>query len=133
MEVILESHLDEAIKLKDEALSRALWKIGATVERYAKELCPVDTGRLRNSIAFDVREEEEAVYVGTNVEYAPYIELGTGKFAEGGGRATPWRYQDDKGNWHTTIGMKPRPYLRPAVANHLDEYKEIAKNELKSE
>lgn len=133
MQVILESHLDEVLKLKDEALERALVKIGATAERYAKELCPVDTGNLRNSISFQDAPEEEAVYIGTNIEYAPYIEFGTGIYAEGGGRTTPWKYQDEKGEWHITSGMKPRPFLRPAVANHLDEYKEIAKNELKSE
>ena len=134
MQVILESHLDEVLKLKDEALERALVKIGATAERYAKELCPVDTGDLRNSISFQDVPEEEAVYIGTNIEYAPYIEFGTGIYAEGGGRTTPWAYRDSKtGEWIWTHGSKPRPFLRPAVANHLDEYKEIAKNELKSE
>lgn len=133
IEVNLVSNREEAIKAKDEAIERALEIIGQVAERYAKELCPADTGRLRNSISHDVDAGEPAVYVGTNVEYAPYVEFGTGRFAEGGGRETPWSYQDSDGNWHTTVGMKPRPYLRPAVANHIDQYKQIVQNELKSE
>lgn len=59
------------------------------------------------------------------------VELGTGKYAQGGnGRNTPWSYKDSKGNWHTTSGMPPRPYLRPAIENHKDEYKEVLEAEM---
>ena len=56
------------------------------------------TGRLRNSItgAYDGNSAQ----VGTNVEYGPYVELGTSK-------------------------MKERPFIKPAIAEHIDEYKEI--------
>lgn len=129
MPVEVTSHRIEVIEAKDEAIARALETIGLVAERYAKEKAPVDTGRLRNSISHEV--DDDTVYVGTNVEYAPYLEFGTGKFAEGGGgRPTPWSYQDDKGNWHTTNGMKPQPYLKPAIENHLDEYKQYLKDEL---
>ena len=48
--------------------------------------------------------------------YAPYVEYGTGIFAsEGNGRDTPWSYQDDEGNWHTTVGQKPQPFLKTAL------------------
>ena len=64
--------------------------------------------------------------VGTNVTYAPYVELGTGIYAEeGNGRKTPWVYQDDEGRWHRTSGMHAQPYLRPAIEKHIDQYKEI--------
>jgi len=129
MSIKVTSHRVEVIEAKNEAVTKALEMIGLVAERYAKELCPVDTGNLRNSISHET--DDDTVYVGTNVEYAPYIEFGTGKFAEGGGRPTPWRYQDDKGNWHTTNGMKPQPFLRPAIDNHLDEYQNIVNNELK--
>jgi len=129
MSIEVISHKIEVIQAKDEAVAKALETIGRVVERYAKELCPTDTSRLKNSISHQV--DDETVYVGTNVEYAPYVEFGTGKFAEGGGgRPTPWSYQDDKGNWHTTNGMKPQPYLKPAIENHLDEYKQYLKDEL---
>ena len=129
MSIEVTSHRIEVIQAKDKAVEKALNVIGLVAERYAKELCPTDTSRLKNSISHQV--DDETVYVGTNVEYAPYVEFGTGKFAEGGGgRPTPWSYQDDKGNWHTTNGMKPQPYLKPAIENHLDEYKQYLKDEL---
>lgn len=130
MPVEVTSHRIEVIEAKDESIARALETIGLVAERYAKEKAPVDTGRLRNSISHQV--DDETVYVGTNVEYAPYLEFGTGKFAESGGRPTPWSYQDSKGEWHTTNGMKPQPYLRPAIDDHMSEYKQIVQNELQN-
>lgn len=60
----------EVIEAKNEAIMRALEAIGLQAEGYAKLKAPVDTGRLRNSITHSLAPEEEAVYVGTNVEYA---------------------------------------------------------------
>lgn len=95
-------------------ISKALNKACLVVENEAKRLCPVDTGDLRNSITHEV--DDGVGIVGTNKEYAPYVEYGTGIFAvEGNGRDTPWSYQDDEGNWHTTIGQKPQPFLEPAA------------------
>ena len=66
--------------------------------------------------------------VFTPLEYAPYIEFGTGLFAEDGGRMNvPWNYQDDEGNWHSTSGQKPQPFLHPA----LDENRELVKRTIK--
>ena len=95
-------------------IEKALNKSCLAVENEAKKQCPVDTGDLRNSITHEV--EDNVGYVGTNKEYAPYVEFGTGIFASAGnGRDTPWSYQDDEGNWHTTIGQKPQPFLNPAA------------------
>ena len=95
-------------------ISKALNKACLVVENEAKRLCPVDTGDLRNSITHEVNDG--VGIVGTNKEYAPYVEYGTGIFAvEGNGRDTPWSYQDDEGNWHTTVGQKPQPFLEPAA------------------
>lgn len=107
IEVSITSHKQEAIDLKNEAIARALEKIGLVAERYAKGYAPVDTGRLRNSISHEAAPEEGAVYIGTNVEYAPYQEFGT-------------------------VNQAGTPFLRPAVENHLDEYKAIVENELKN-
>lgn len=88
------------------------------VEAEAKKNCPVDTGALRRSIASDVSTSGKTVTgtVYTNLDYAPYVEYGTGEFAEeGDGREGPWRYQDDERNWHTTYGQPPQPFLRPAL------------------
>jgi HK97 gp10 family phage protein len=73
---------------------------------------------LRRSITSKVESRGDRVegIVFTPLEYAPYVEFGTGLFAEEGGRKdVPWSYKDDKGQWHTTSGMKPQPYLRPAL------------------
>ena len=95
-------------------IEKALNKSCLAVENEAKKQCPVDTGDLRNSITHEV--EDNVGYVGTNKEYAPYVEFGTGIFASAGnGRDTPWSYQDDEGNWHTTVGQKPQPFLKTAL------------------
>lgn len=115
------------------ALLRGLEKIGLVAEGYAKKLCPVDTGNLRNSITHVVDEQEPAAIIGTNNEYAAYVELGTGIYAEGGGgRPTPWVYQDAKGNWHYTRGNKAQPFLKPAAADHVGQYRDILESELKN-
>lgn len=123
----------EAVKAAMEAAAvRALEKCGLVGEGYAAKLCPVDTGRLRGSISHAVDSGEMAVYIGSNVEYAVHTELGTGIYAEGGGgRPTPWVYQDAKGNWHRTHGNRPQPFIKPAVANHQGTYIKIIQDELK--
>ena len=108
-------------------ISNALWAIGATAEGYAKDNCPVDTGRLRNSITHATIDrhnsgtspaesedyathgspDEFTVVIGTNVEYAPYIEAGSSK-------------------------TSAHHMLRDACQNHTDEYKAIAEAALKA-
>ena len=133
MSVTIQDHSSEVSAEIKAALLRGLEKCGLAAEGYAKKLCPVDTGNLRNSITHVVDEDEPAVYIGTNVEYAPYVELGTGIYAEGGGgRPTPWVYQDAKGNWHYTRGNKAHPFLKPALADHTQTYKNIFEDELKN-
>ena len=125
--------IDNSGKFRDEmqaAALRALEKCGLTAEKYAKLMCPVDTGNLRNSITHQLQPSEPAVYIGTNSEYAAYVELGTGKYYPGG-RQTPWVYQDAKGQWHLTHGQRAQPYLKPAVADHADTYRSIIESELK--
>lgn len=78
--------------LKNIDIHKALTKACILVETSAKELVPVDTGYLRRSITFEVDGNKGRV--GTNVEYAPYVEVGTGLFSsQGNGRQTPWRYK----------------------------------------
>ena len=111
MEDILES-LELLISTPN--IQEALGKACAIVERAAKQKAPKGNGELRRSITSRVEDTEGIVY--TPLEYAPYVEYGTGLFAEKGGRQDgPWCYQDDEGNWHTTSGMKPQPFMRPAL------------------
>lgn len=101
--------------LMDEGKVRqGLNKACLIVERSAKEKAPKDTGALKRSITSEVEGTTGRVF--TPLEYAPYVEFGTGLFAEDGGRSdAPWRYQDDDGNWHTTSGQHPQPFMRPAL------------------
>ena len=114
-----------------DAVLRALERCGEQAEGYAKDLVPVDTGNLRNSITHVVDNAELAAYVGTNTSYAIYVEMGTGIYTEGG-RPTPWVYQDDNGNWHWTRGNPAQPFLKPAVADHPQTYSNIIKDELEN-
>ena len=122
----------EVLQAMKEQVLLGLEAVGQEAEGYAKDETPVDTGRLRNSITHKVVEDENAVYVGTNVHYGIYLEYGTGIYADNGqGRKTPWSYEDNKGKWHTTRGMKPRHFLKKAVSDHANHFKEIMKAALK--
>ena len=126
----------DSLELLDEvALRNALGRALGVVERSAKQKAPKDTGELRRSITSEITKEgnELAGYVFTPLEYAPYVEYGTGKFAEGGkGRKdVPWHYKDDKGEWHTTSGQKPQPFMGPALRENREEVLRIIKEALK--
>lgn len=123
---------DNSFQTLDEfrdAVARALERCGMKAEEYAKDLCPFDTGNLRNSISHQVSDNE--AFVGTNSKYGVYVELGTGKYVAGG-RPTPWVYQDANGDWHKTSGNKPQPFIKPAVADHKQTYRNIIEDELKN-
>lgn len=164
MSVTIQDHSAEVSAEIKVALLRGLEKCGLVAEGYAKKLCTVDTGLLRNSITHALSGEpaaistysadkakgnkpvqtgeysgsapEEsdpskmAVYMGTNVEYAPSIELATGRHTSGG-RPTKWVYKDDKGT-HMTGGHQAKPFLKPAVADHAAQYRDILESELKN-
>lgn len=114
----------EAIMKKGNTnkLLSAMNKACLMVEREAKQTAPKQTGNLRSSIATNVTESEGSItgMVGTPLQYAPYVEYGTGLFAtKGNGRKdVPWCYQDAKGDWHTTSGQAPQPFLIPALNNN---------------
>ena len=114
-------------KMSDEAaLKKSLETAALLVERSAREKAPKDTGALRRSITSKVEGLEGIIY--TPLGYAPYIEYGTGLFAEGNGRKdVPWNYQDDKGNWHSTSGLKPQPFMRPSLDENRQKILEILK------
>ena len=115
-------------------LTQAMGQACALVEGRAKQLAPKGTGELRRSITSRVDNEDGNIVgvVFTPLEYAPYVEFGTGLFAEEGGRKdVPWHYKDDEGNWHSTSGMKPQPYLRPALDENREAIMRILKEGIK--
>ena len=106
--------------------------VGAVVDIITSE-SRIDTGDMRNSISHQVDAGDKSVYIGTNIEYAIYHELGTGIYLEGGGgRQTPWAYQDASGAWHRTRGMKPIHMIKNGVSGSVNDFKSIANDILKS-
>lgn len=103
MSVKITDHSVEVKAKIEAALEKGLEECGIQAESYAKALAPVDTGRLRNSISHAV--DGDTAYIGTNVEYASYQELGTSK-------------------------MSAHPFLKPAAQNHQAEYKKILQDAL---
>lgn len=106
------SHAKECKSEKDVKVRMAFVQICLQLEAHAKvhiEETPrrVDTGRLRASISSAQEGDGNTAYVGTNVEYAPYVHEGT-------------------------VNMAPNPFLRNAVSQHIDEYRQILEDELKS-
>ena len=131
--VVFNDYSADVLNEFHDAVLRALERCGEQAEGYAKDLAPVNTGAGRNSISHQVDESESAVYIGTNIDYMIYQELGTGIYAEGGGgRPTPWVYQDDEGNYHWTRGNPAQPFLAPAVKDHQTTYRNIIEDELKN-
>ena len=111
-------------------LDAALEKACLIVERSAKQKAPKGNGDLRRSITHTVKDLEGIVY--TPLEYAPYVEYGTGLFAEDGGRTdVPWRYKDEKGEWHSTSGQAPHPFMRPAINENREKILRILKEGLR--
>lgn len=98
------------------------------VEGFAVNLVPVSTSKLKQSVSYQVDQDELTGYVGANTEYAVYVEFGTGEFAENGmGRKGGWVYKDPKGEWHFTYGMAPQPFLRPAFRQSKAQVQALAK------
>lgn len=132
----VEDNSPEILAMLETAIEKALTECGMRAEEYAKNLAPVDTGLLRNSITYALDgespaissykatngdgkgsysgqmpaepENNRAVYIGTNVKYGIYQELGT------------------------TRMKKHTPFLVPAIADHISEYKDIIKENLDS-
>lgn len=114
---------DAIKKATNEAIYNALEIIGNKAADYAAGLAPVQTSNLKNSMTSEVNQEEKAVYVGTDVEYAPFVEFG---------------HHQEVGRYVPAIGARlvrefvpAQPFLKPAIENHMDEYKHILETELK--
>lgn len=122
--------------LNTEDIEKAMGKACAVVEAAAKQNAPKDTGALRNSITSRVENRNGHIegVIFTPLEYAPYIEYGTGLFAESGGRKdVPWNYQDDRGEWHSTSGIKPHPFMRPAIEDNRNKIIEVLGEGIKND
>lgn len=103
------------------ALEQALTKAALIVEASAKKNAPVQTGTLRNSITHSVDKAKLEAVIGSNLDYAPYVEKGTGIHAEGG-RVGGWTFYSERlGQYVHTEGNAPRPFLEPAVTENVSK------------
>lgn len=107
---VKENNSKEIFQAIDKAVAAALEEIGLRAERHAKLECPVDTGRLRNSITHQIMPSDKTVIIGTNVEYAEYVEKND-------------RAAHKNGKAH---------FLHDAGANHQAEYSKVLENHLKN-
>lgn len=130
MRIFIKDNSEAVKAAKDQAVEAALEEIGQIAEGYAKVLCPVDTGRLRNSITHQVggsgkfthnytddsgrlytegfrasTDSKLSVAIGTAVEYGKYVEVGASN-------------------------RSPKPYLKPAAYDHMQEYRAIIQERL---
>ncbi len=107
MSCTMKSFKDEFLKLCDYQMQAAFEECGSDMEYYARRKCPVDTGRLRNSITHEVDGYGSGIkaVVGTNVEYASYVENGTYR-------------------------SKAKPYIKPSVSDHISHYQSVVKKHL---
>ena len=88
-------------------------------KRLAKENCPADTGILRDSIHSEVRSKAEQIEgeVATNVEYAAYVEFGTGQR----GMETNTNTEVEVSYRADWAGQKAQPYMYPAFTQTKEE------------
>ena len=118
--VIVKSNLYLVNQASKEAMVNAAISVGLLTTGYAQELCPVgETGNMRNGIthAYNDDGHQVTLLVGTNVYYAPYVELGH--------HQEPGRYVPKLGKRLVRSWVPGKPFLRPAFENHLDEIEQI--------
>lgn len=117
----------------DDALLKGIQKSVQLVRGDARDLCPAPTGTLRSSIELKVETNQEEIKgsVGTNKEYAIYVELGTGQRGE----ASPSPPKAPIGNGYKVdwSGMPAQPFLYPALMQNKEAIKELCIEELNKE
>ena len=117
----IAANIDKVAKIDlPMAIAKGLENACLVVERAAKSNVPVKTGALRSSITHKVSQPSMEGVVGSALNYAPYVEIGTGVYSSmGGGRQGGWVYVDASGEGHHTMGSHPHPYLKPAMDMNL--------------
>jgi len=79
----IKDNTDGVLNEADRLIKQKLERAALVVERQAKKpgFCPVLTGTARRSITHVMGLDGRVVYVGSNIEYFPFIEIGTSKMA----------------------------------------------------
>lgn len=126
---------DEIKRNIKQVTERAMLSACLIVEASAKSNSKVGSGDLRDTITHNIKQHSDQLIgqVGSPLMYAPYVEFGTGEFAENGnGRKGGWVYKTPDGEFHFTMGMKPDPFLRPAFRDNKENIKNIFAKDLKA-
>lgn len=121
----------ELLYVSEEAMTAA----ALMIEGRAKSLAPVATGELRDKIDYVVKTEKKKVIgqVGSPLDYAMFVEYGTGEFAtNGAGRKGGWNYQDSSGEWFFTWGQEAQPFLKPAFMRNRKQIEEVLGGKFKA-
>lgn len=103
----LTKKLDRLDPLTVNALRNGVYKAGLKVESDAKQVVPVDSGALKGSIGTSSKDGGMTVAIGTNLEYAPYVELGTSK-------------------------MRAQPYLQPSLQKNKSNAQKLVTTEIRN-
>ncbi|SYX85897.1 HK97-gp10 family putative phage morphogenesis protein [Paenibacillus alvei] len=113
------------------ALKTGVLQAAKKVQGDAKDLCPVDQGHLRNSIQAQVKEKNGKLegVISTNVEYAAYVEFGTGQRGESS--PSPPKYDGQLNYRQDWEGMPAQPFLYPAAHMNKDVVPKIVKTHLR--
>lgn len=139
--VIIDDNSKFISQKQKEQLYKALEAIGQRCRDYAKVEAPVDTGELKRSIDYEA-DKRLILTVGSTAEHAPYVELGTGPHyikppkwmtnlaQKGHHTSDPWWYLNDEGGWSLGWFVTSRPFLKPAVMDHVEEYEDVIKDYL---
>ena len=115
----------------EQKIKNALEEIGMEVKDRAQDLCPVKTGQLQSHIDYEITGNK--IEIGTRgVDYAEYVEYGTGPMVEAHGVHDPsspvrkWKAQSDRGASGQTM-----PFLRTALFEMKFEIPKIVKRNLR--
>lgn len=111
--IVFTDNLDEVLSAIDSAVTAGLVEIGAKAQGYAKDLTPVRTGTLRDSIGVEVKPDDKEVYIGTMIDKFP--EKPYGKYVELGARG------------RTGVHM-----LQRSATEHTAEYKKLMEESMKN-
>ena len=113
------SYKSDVLSAVRDAKKQALEVCGGKAEGYCKQGCPVQTGNLRNSIAHEL-QGEDAVAIGTDVFYAPYVEYGHNQ--------EPGRFVPVLGKRLVASHVAAKPFMEPGVMGHSAEWESIIKS-----
>lgn len=129
--IVTEDRSDEVIKAMTDAVNEALEEIGKLGVEYAREVCPYKTHRLERSITYASPTHKGMMFTSDDIEGNKWSYQIPDDVPDGTvmlGTETPYARKIELGN----SGLPPRPYLRPALANHYKKFQSIFEEHLKN-